>query len=197
MNFSRKGILFVISGPSGVGKGTIKRALLSRMSDIKLSISATTRLPRDGEVEGKHYFFVDYSKFDAMVKQNQFLEWAEVYTNRYGTPRSFVMENLDHGRDVFLEIDIQGAKQVKKTMPSGVFIFISPPNMDELASRLQSRGQDSQASIDLRLAASEEEIKQINCYDYLVVNDDLDQALEKIQAIIVAERCRVRNINMR
>ncbi len=197
MDFFRKGILFIISGPSGVGKGTIKRALLSRMSDIKLSISVTTRLPRDGEVEGKHYFFVDHSKFNAMLEQNQFLEWAEVYTNRYGTPRSFVMENLDQGRDVLLEIDIQGAMQVKKTMPSGVFIFISPPNTEELASRLLSRGLDSQASIDLRLAASEEELKQINNYDYLVVNDDLDQALGKIQAIIVAERCRVRNIDLR
>lgn len=197
MDFSRKGILFVISGPSGVGKGTIKRALLSRMSDLNLSISVTTRLPRDGEVDGKHYFFVERSKFDTMIEQDQFLEWAEVYSNRYGTPRSFVMEKLNQGRDVFLEIDIQGAMQVKRTMPSGVFVFISPPNMEELASRLLSRGLDSPASIDLRLAASEEEIKQIVYYDYLVVNDDLDQALEKIQAIIVAERCRVRNIDMR
>lgn len=197
MDFTRKGILFVISGPSGVGKGTIKRALLSRMSDIKLSISVTTRLPRDGEIEGKHYFFVDHNQFNAMVKQNQFLEWAEVYSNRYGTPRSFVMENLDQGRDVLLEIDIQGAMQVKKTMPSGVFIFISPPNMEELASRLLSRGLDSRASMDLRLAASEEELKHRILYDYLVVNDDVDQALEKIESIIVAERCRIRNFDMR
>ncbi|MDD3267720.1 MAG: guanylate kinase [Syntrophomonadaceae bacterium] len=197
MEFTRRGILFVISGPSGVGKGTIKRALLSRMTDINLSVSVTTRLPRDGEIEGKHYFFVDQSKFDAMIQQNQFLEWAEVYSNCYGTPRSFVVDNLDRGQDVLLEIDIQGALQVKKSMPTGVFIFISPPNMEELASRLLSRGQDSKASIDLRLAASKDELKRIECYDYLIINDDIEEALEKTMAIIMAERCRVENIDLR
>ena len=197
MYFTRKGILFIISGPSGVGKGTLKRALLSKMSDMRVSVSVTTRLPRDGEIEGKHYFFVNHHEFEEMKKRNEFLECAEVYTNSYGTPRSFVMDNLERGCDVLLEIDIQGALQVKHSMPSGVFIFISPPNMEELASRLLSRGQDSQDSIYLRLAASEDELKQIKCYDYLVINDEIDEALEKIKAIIVAERCRLENIDLR
>lgn len=197
MEITRKGILFVISGPSGVGKGTLKGALLARMSDIKQSVSVTTRSPREGEIEGTHYFFAKQNEFEAMIQRNEFLEWAQVYVNLYGTPRAFVVDNLDLGQDVLLEIDIQGALQVKQNMPLGVFIFISPPNIEELASRLLSRGQDSPDSIDLRLAASEDELKQISYYDYLVINDNVEEALDKVQSIIIAERCRVKNIDLR
>ncbi len=193
----RKGILFVISGPSGVGKGTIKEALLAQTEDLNLSISATTREARPGEIHGQHYFFIDRPKFREMIEQGAFLEWAQVYSNLYGTPREFVAEHLQQGRDVLLEIDIQGALQVKEKFSSGVFIFILPPNPEELASRLKSRGQDSRDSIEMRLAAYKDELKHIEYYDYLVVNDDINYALRKITAIIIAERCRIKNMNMR
>jgi guanylate kinase len=194
---NRKGILFVISGPSGVGKGTLKKALLDQTKDLNLSISATTRPARPGEVHGQHYFFMDQAKFREMIEEDAFLEWAQVYSNLYGTPRGFVLNHLQQGRDVLLEIDIQGALQVKEKMPSGVFIFIYPPNLEELAFRLVSRGQDSKDSIEARLAACENELKHIDYYDYLVVNDKIDHALQKITAIIIAERCKIKNLNMR
>ncbi len=194
---TRKGILFIISGPSGVGKGTIKDALLTKMNDIILSISVTTRKPRAGEIDGRHYFFVNQQEFTKRIERDEFLEWAQVYSNMYGTPRDFVLNELQKGHDVLLEIDIQGALQVKRKMPEGVFIFINPPNVEELAYRLSSRGKDSPESIVRRLAAYEDEIKQVKYYDYLVVNDDINEAVERIQAIIMAERCKIKNLNLR
>ena len=193
----RKGILFVISGPSGVGKGTLKKALMDKAQGLNLSISATTRPARPGEIHGQHYFFLDQPGFREMIEQDAFLEWAQVYSNFYGTPRDFVLNHLQEGRDVLLEIDIQGALQVKEKMPSGVFVFIYPPNLEELACRLLSRGQDSRTSIEMRLAASANELKHIKYYDYLVVNDKIDHALQKLTAIIIAERCRIKYLNMR
>lgn len=189
----RTGILFVISGPSGVGKGTIKDKLLPRLSNIKLSVSATTRMPRKGETDGQDYFFLSVEEFSSMMDRGEFLEHAQVYTNMYGTPKHYVMENLQAGMDVLLEIDIQGAMQVQKKMPEGVFIFIEPPSIEELSKRICSRGKDSEESIARRLAACEEEMEHLRYYDYSVVNDDLEEAVNKVQAIIVAERCKIKN----
>ena len=188
----RTGILFIISGPSGVGKGTVKDAVLKRLTDVKLSISATTRQPRVGEVEGQDYFFISKEKFCAIQERGEFLECAQVYTNMYGTPELYVKENLDNGFDVLLEIDIQGAMQVKDKMPQGVFIFIEPPSIEELAQRICKRGKDSEDSISRRMAACKAEMEHSNYYDYLVMNDDLQEAVDKVYAIIVAERCRIR-----
>jgi len=187
-----KGILFVISGSSGVGKGTINKAVLSQLQDIKLSISATTRPMRAGEVEGRDYFFLSTDDFAAKLKNNEFLEYAEVYSHMYGTPQKCVLETLQKGYDVLLEIDIQGALKVKEKMPKGVFIFIQPPSVEALAQRIYGRGKDSLQSIQVRLEACHEEMNMVKHYDYVVVNDKLDEAVQKVQAIIIAERCRVK-----
>lgn len=192
----RRGILFVISGPSGVGKGTIREALLKNMQDIEVSVSATTRPPRPGEVHGKDYFFLSRDEFKKMIEEDKFLEWANVYQNYYGTPRDFVIENLQQGKDVLLEIDIQGAMQVKSKMPEGVFIFIYPPDIKTLSERLCTRGKDSKESIERRLAACEEELRHVKYYDYVVVNDELEAAVKKTEAIIIAERCKIKNIEL-
>lgn len=192
---SRKGTLFVISGPSGVGKGTLREALLAELSGIRLSVSVTTREPRVGEVDGRDYFFVSEEAFNELILNDKLLEWAKVYTNMYGTPQDFVLENLNKGQDILLEIDIQGALQVKKKMPDGVFIFISPPSIDELALRLCSRGKDSQESINIRLAACKDEMKYSKRYDYIVINDNIRDAVDKLRSIIVAERCKIKNLD--
>ena len=196
MKMTKKGILFIISGPSGVGKGTIKKAVLPFVGELQESISATTRPPRNNEVHGREYFFLAEQDFRAWIEQDKFIEWAHVYSNLYGTPREFVMENLEKGKDVLLEIDIQGALQVKATMPEGVFIFIAPPTLEDLIGRLCNRDQDSPESIAARLAASEKEMSYMPEYDYVVVNDNLRDAVKKTEAIIIAERCKISNMNM-
>lgn len=192
LELEKKGILFVISGPSGVGKGTIREALLSRIEDIENSISATTREARSGEITGRDYFFLSEGEFRSLIENDQLLEWAEVYGKLYGTPRHFVKRTLASGRDVLLEIDVQGARQVKNKMPEGVFIFISPPSIEELAARLVARGKDSPESIGRRIAACQDEMGYRSNYDYEVVNDCLDVAVNKVVSIVVAERCRIR-----
>ncbi|HNX29001.1 MAG TPA: guanylate kinase [Syntrophomonadaceae bacterium] len=196
MKMTRRGILFIVSGPSGVGKGTIKKAVLSLVGDLQESISATTRKPRNGEVYGREYFFLSENEFKALIEQDKFIEWANVYSNMYGTPREFVMKTMEQGKDVLLEIDIQGALQVKATMPEGVFIFIAPPSIDVLIDRLGNRDQDSPESIAARLAASEKEMSYMPEYDYVVINDKLNDAVKKTEAIIIAERCKISNMNM-
>jgi guanylate kinase len=193
---TRKGILFVISGPSGVGKGTIREAALRKINGVQLSISATTRKPRTGEVDGRDYFFLDASSFKQLIDRDLLLEWAQVYNNFYGTPRQFVDQNINQGKDVLLEIDIQGALQVKKKMPEGIFIFIAPPSLEELACRLITRGKDTAESIEVRLAACKWELEQIKHYDYRVLNQDLDTAVDTVSSIIIAERCKIKNLNM-
>lgn len=193
---TRKGILFVISGPSGVGKGTVRNAVLSQLDDVQMSISATTRPPRNGEVDGVDYFFTTPGRFQQMIAAGELLEWALVYGNLYGTPCEFVSSMLRKGKDVLLEIDIQGALQVKKKMPEGIFIFIAPPSMEELSKRLCERGNDSAESIQLRLSACQEEMDHIKYYDYVVVNDRIENAVEKVRSIIIAERCRRKNLNL-
>lgn len=188
---TQEGILVVLSGPSGTGKGTVCKELLRYCPQLYYSISATTRQPRLGEVDGVNYYFVAHEQFRKMAEQDQLLEWAEVYGNCYGTPRKYVEEQLRQGKDVVLEIDIQGALQVKEKFSRGVFVFLLPPSVDELASRIWKRGTDAPDVIKRRLSAVSEEFQQISNYEYVVVNDSVEQAVEKIKAIIAAEKCRV------
>jgi len=187
----KKGLLIVISGPSGAGKGTICKEWLKRNPEAVLSISATTRKPRPTEVDGVNYFFISRERFEKMIENNEFLEYAEVYNNYYGTPRKFVQEKLIEGRDVILEIDIQGALQIKERFEDGVFIFIVPPTMDELKRRIVKRGTEHPDVILQRFTSAFEEINFITRYNYVVVNDKIEEAVRKIDAIILAEKCRV------
>lgn len=186
-----KGLLIVISGPSGVGKGTIIKQIFKEQPSLTYSVSVTSRYPREGEVDGVNYFFVRPEKFLEMVENNEFLEWAKVYSNYYGTPRKFVEQALEQGKNVVLEIDIQGSLQVQKSFPEAVFIFILPPSLAELESRIRGRGTDEEAQILERLGLVQDELKYLPYYDYGVVNDQLKLAVDKIKAIIIAERCRI------
>lgn len=189
-----KGVLIVISGPSGAGKGTICKALLEKHKDIHLSVSATTRDPRQGEVHGVNYYFLNKEEFLKKVEEDDFLEWAEVYGNCYGTPKSNVKELLDAGKDVILEIDIQGALKVKENTEEGVFIFILPPSMEELKQRIINRGSETPESLMRRFNSAYQEINYISKYNYAVVNDTVENAVNKIENILTAEKCRVDRI---
>lgn len=189
----KKGVLIVLSGPSGAGKGTICKELINR-GDFWISVSATTRSPRDGEVEGKNYYFVTKEDFIKRINGGDFLEYAEVYGNYYGTPKSKVLEALDNGNDVILEIDIQGALKVKETYPGGVFIFILPPSMEELKQRIIKRGSETRESLMTRFKSAYQEINYVSKYNYAVVNDTVNEAVTKIESIITAEKCRVDRI---
>jgi len=184
------GLLIVISGPSGTGKGTICKALSETCPWLKKSVSATTRPPRTGEVDGTDYFFMDKEKFEAMIKQNEFFEWARVYENYYGTPSRPVLDSLARGEDMILEIDTQGALQVKQKFPAGVFIFIFPPSLEILKSRLTGRGLDAPDVIEKRFGCAVREMELLHKYDYVVVNDCLDRAVETVKSIIAAEKQR-------
>lgn len=185
-----KGLLVVISGPSGAGKGTICKALLEK-NDFWLSVSATTRNPRVGEVDGANYYFLSKEEFQNRIKSEGFLEYAEVYGNYYGTPKDSVLSAIDSGKDVVLEIDIQGALKVKETYPEGVFIFILPPSMKELRQRIINRGSETEESLMTRFKAAYKEINYVSKYNYAVVNDTVEEAVKKIEGIVIAERCRV------
>lgn len=196
MNQSREGLLLVVSGPAGVGKGTLDKALLERHQDMKLSVSATTRAPRPGEIDGVHYFFKTEEEFKAMIERNEFLEYMHVFqTNYYGTPRSFVEEQLSRGIDVILEIDVQGAIKVKKAFPNAVMIFIAPPSMAELKSRLIGRNTETLEQIEKRFATAEKEIAMLPEYEYVVTNDVVEMAVNRMEAIITAEKCKVSRSN--
>ncbi|HHV27174.1 guanylate kinase [Anaerosalibacter bizertensis] len=186
-----EGLLVVVSGPSGCGKGTICKELLKRNKDMSISISATTRKPRKGEVDGENYFFLTEEIFKSMINKNEFLEYAHVHGNFYGTPKKFVLEKIENGENVFLEIDVQGALQIKEIYPDGVFIFILPPSMEELKNRIIKRGTESEDDIKRRYKNAFEEVKYIKKYDYLVINDKVIEAVEKIESIISAEKCSV------
>ncbi len=187
----RKGLLIVISGPSGAGKGTICKELIKRNSDICISVSATTRAPRKGEIDGESYFFMEKEDFKDDILKGNFLEYAEVYGNFYGTPKEKVFERLESGQDVILEIDIQGALKVKEVYPKGVFIFILPPSMEELKNRIIGRGSETPESLMTRFKSAYDELNFVSRYNYAVINDDVDLATSRIENIIEAENCRV------
>lgn len=188
---TRNGMLMVISGPSGVGKGTLCTALRQEVPDLVYSISATSRAPRPGEVHGVNYYFWSRSEFEERLAQEEFLEWAQVYGNLYGTPKTPVLEALRQGKDVILEIDFEGARQIREQYPEGVFVFITPPSLEELSRRLLKRGTDSAEIRQFRLDQARDELAKISGYDYLVPNDDLKTAVNLLKAILLAERCRI------
>lgn len=186
------GILFVLSGPSGAGKGTVCKALMQRTQSLCVSISVTTRSPRVGEREGVNYFFKSNAEFEDMIAAGELLEWAKVFDNYYGTPRSFVERQLLDGHDVLLEIDIQGAMQVKQHFPDGVFIFLIPPSATELEARILGRGTETEDSFQKRFGAARHELAMMREYDYVVVNDFVEAACGKIEDIRSAEHCSVK-----
>ncbi|MCF6466437.1 guanylate kinase [Clostridium sp. Cult2] len=189
-----KGFLLVISGPSGCGKGTICKKILERNEKLVFSVSATTRMPRKGEVEGVNYFFINEEKFGKMVENNEFLEYANVHGNLYGTPRKFVLEQVENGEIVILEIDVQGALQVKKSYPEAVFIFLLPPSMSELKNRIKKRGTETEEDIDIRLKNAFKELEFVDEYDYIVINDEVMNAVAKTETIIGAEKLKVKRL---
>ena len=194
---TKRGLLIVLSGPSGVGKGTVRAAIFSKGEQkFVYSISATTRQPRTGETDGVDYFFKTREEFEQMIQNKQLLEYAEYVGNYYGTPLEYVENTLEQGKDVFLEIDVQGAIQVRELMPEGVVIFLTPPDLNELESRIVNRGTDSDEVIAKRMKTAREELELMKYYDYSVVNDTVDNAVQKIEAIIQTEHLRiVRNLD--
>ncbi|UII57361.1 guanylate kinase [Cytobacillus spongiae] len=186
-----KGLLIVLSGPSGVGKGTVRKEIFSEPNTaFEYSISMTTRNPREGEVDGVDYFFKSRAEFESLIEQGKLLEYAEFVGNYYGTPVDYVRETLDKGKDVFLEIEVQGAKQVREKFPDGLFIFLMPPSLTELKKRITTRGTESEDVINNRMTVAKEEIEMMNLYDYVVENDQIESACERIKSIVVAEHCR-------
>lgn len=194
----KEGLLIVVSGPSGAGKGTICKRLLEKNPNLGYSISATTRAPRTGEVNGVNYWFLSKEEFQKMIAEDGLLEWAEVYGNYYGTPAQKVRDSLAEGKNILLEIDTQGAALVRKKFPEGVYIYILPPSLEELKRRIIGRGTDSAESIERRLSCAREEM---GCaseqYNYLVLNDEVELAVERVETIIETEQYQIkRNLNL-
>ena len=189
------GQLIVISAPSGSGKGTIIKELLKNNNTTRwLSVSATSRLPREGEIDGINYYFLTEKEFKKRIKEDYFLEYTNYAGNFYGTPKEFIKEKLNKGIDVILEIEIEGATNIKKIVPEALFIFIMPPSLKELVKRLKSRGTESNEKIIKRFHEAYKEVNEVTKYNYVVVNDNIDDAVNKIEAIIRAEKCRVDRI---
>ncbi len=188
--FEQKGILFILSGPSGVGKGTVRQRLFEEETHLKYSVSATTRKMRPGEKEGVDYFYKTTETFENMIATQELLEYAKYVDNYYGTPKAYVEEQLALGHDVFLEIEVQGALQVKRNFPGGVFIFLFPPSLEELKNRIILRGTETTDLVMNRLKEAKKEIDMMSEYDYVVVNDDVDHAVGKVKAIIQSEHCK-------
>jgi len=185
-----RGLLIVLSGPSGVGKGTVCAALRRKLPELTYSVSATTRAPRAGEIDGVNYFFKTREQFNAMIEGDALLEYAEYVGNYYGTPRDFVEKTLSEGKDIILEIEVQGAVKVREKFPEGVLVFLLPPSLQQLKDRLTGRGTESQATIDHRLSVAVEEMNLLEHYDYAVVNDEIDAACRRIESIMIAEHCK-------
>ena len=192
---TEKGLLLVLSGPSGVGKGTVKSAIVkNKVFPFEYSVSMTTRKPRPGEVNGKDYYFVTQERFKQAIKQNELLEYNQYVNNFYGTPMAPVEKMLDAGKDVLLEIDVNGAKKVRKQMPDGVFIFLTPPDLHTLHTRLENRGTESEDVIMGRIKQARQEILVMQDYDYAVVNDTVANAVDHIKAIVEAEHVSVKRV---
>ena len=187
---AKKGRLIVISGPSGAGKSTVVFKAVENRNDVCFSTSVTTRKPRAGEVDGREYFFVEPDRFKEMVENGELLEHAEYVANSYGTPRAYVEQQMEAGFNVLLDIEVQGARQVHEKMPEAVMVFIAPPSMEELKRRLEGRGTDTARAIEARLIRARQEYQEADFYDYLLVNDDADEAAKELDAIITAEDCR-------
>ena len=185
------GNLFIVSAPSGAGKSSLIQALLAQHADMQVSVSHTTRAPRPGEQNGVHYHFVKVDDFKARIEAGEFLEWAEVFGNYYGTSRTTLEHTLQQGIDVFLDIDWQGARQIRQQLPDAIGIFILPPSLDVLQQRLQSRGQDSADIIVGRMSKAQDEMSHADEYDYLIVNDDFQQALLELRSIVLCQRNRL------
>lgn len=185
------GNLFILSAPSGAGKSSLINALLSQHADMQLSVSHTTRAPRAGEIDGVHYHFVSVEQFKAAIAEDEFLEWAEVFGNYYGTSKRVIADELAKGRDVFLDIDWQGARQIRQLVPSVHSIFILPPSVQELERRLNQRGQDSQEVIVKRMQQAKSEISHVTEYDSVLVNDDFQQCLQDLQHVVLSKRLQL------
>ena len=186
----RKGKTFIISGPSGVGKSTVLKALLEKRSDVYFSVSATTRAPRPGEEDGVHYHFMDANSFRQRIAADEFLEYAEYVGNFYGTPKKYVDEAMEQGKDVILDIEVQGAIQVCSKRPETVRIFIAPPSWEELERRLTERGTDSPEKVQKRLLRAKVEFQTAHTYDYFVINDTVEEAVAELDSIMTAEHCK-------
>jgi guanylate kinase len=189
-NQHTRGILFIFSGPSGVGKDTVLHQTMSQLTRLRTSISVTTRHPRPGEENGRDYFFVSSDEFALMLERGELLEHAAVHGNFYGTPRNWVIEQLQAGTDVVLEIDVQGALQIKSQYPQAILIFLAPPSWDELAQRLRGRNTEDEATIQRRLSNARQEMARVNKYEYVIINDRLEDAVDRLRAIVLAERSR-------
>jgi guanylate kinase len=193
-----KGLLIVLSGPSGVGKGTVRKEIFSQPNnDFEYSISMTTRAPREGEVDGVDYFFKSKEEFEELIRRGKLLEYAQFVGNYYGTPVDYVRATLDSGKDVFLEIEVKGARQVREKFPEGLFIFLMPPSLSELKNRIVTRGTETEDLIHNRMLSAREEIEMMSLYDYVVENDYIEHACEKVKAIIIAEHCRRERVEHR
>ena len=197
MTNRKEGLVFVVSAPSGAGKTTLCRAVTDSLESLKHSISYTTREPRPGEKDGRDYFFVTEEKFRSMVRAGDFAEWAEVHSHLYGTSRKALDDMVLNGIDVILDIDTQGAMQIKKTYDRAMFLFILPPSLKILEERLHNRQSDDREEIKKRMRRAHEEIREYAMYDYIIVNRDFDRALSELRSIIVAERCRTRLVDPR
>ncbi|HIJ89814.1 MAG: guanylate kinase [Desulfobulbaceae bacterium] len=188
-----RGNLFVISAPSGAGKSTLLKKLLAKVPHLAFSVSHTTRNPRPGESNGREYHFVDRPTFEGMRDDQAFLEWAEVHGNLYGTSRAAIEAQQAKGIDVFLDIDVQGASQLRDCRhPGAIFLFIAPPSWQELERRLRGRGTDPEETVQLRLNNARREMEDAGCYDYLIINDRLEEAVDTLRAVVIAERCKAR-----
>lgn len=188
---NEKGLLIVLSGPSGVGKGTVRKQIFDDpTTSYKYSISMTTRDKRDGEIDGVDYFFKTKEEFETLIQQDQFIEYAEYVGNYYGTPVQYVKDTMEAGHDVFLEIEVEGAKQVRKKFPDALFIFLAPPSLEHLRERLVGRGTESDEKIQKRVSEARKEVKMMNLYDYVVVNDKVNLAKQRIQSIVEAEHLK-------
>jgi len=193
---SSEGSLIILSAPSGSGKTSLADRVVAELAGLRFSVSHTTRPMRFGEEEGADYFFVGTDQFEEMVRQDRFLEWANVYGNYYGTSRAFVEEQLHQGVDVLLDIDVQGAMKVKQLVPDAVMVFVLPPSYEVLEVRLRGRGLDDDAVIRRRLEIARKEIESYKCYDYVIINKDLNQSVANLVSIIQASRCRIGRLGM-